>query len=387
MDSKEECQILSQLNENSELFDLISQAKGTELHIQKFLRKQYPSDLVQVALTVADLRKQAQFKFQHASEMWFDRVGLEQSTSEIVARHKSKRFEGEVWDFCCGIGGDTISLADQCQVHSVDLNPASCLRTEFNAKVYGVHQNVETHCADVMEMLSQGQIVHVDPDRRSQKQKKRSLRVEDGSPDLDQLLQIINVSEGGAVKLSPAGNFGGKFSNTEIELISLNGECKEATIWFGSLAKPGIWRATVLPSGETIEGEPLGALAEQSTLLKYIYDPDPSVVRAGLIDQLSVDQGFFRLDPAEEYLTSESPVESSFTRRFEVLEILPNNDREIRNYFRKNPFGQLEIKCRHIPIDAEAKRRKLPLEGNGSAVLFFARIQGRSKAIVAKRDD
>ena len=70
----------------------------------------------------------------------------------------------------------------------------------------------------------------------------------------------IDEFGGGGIKASPASNFGGKFPHAEIELVSLEGECKEATIWFGELAEPGLWRTTVLPSGETIAGDPLAAV-------------------------------------------------------------------------------------------------------------------------------
>jgi hypothetical protein len=68
-----------------------------------------------------------------------------------------------------------------------------------------------------------------------------------------------------------------------------------------------------------------------------------------------------------------------------VLADFPNNDREIRAYFREGKFGQVEIKCRHIPIRAEEVRRKLPLTGREAAVLVFARVAGRSRAVVCRR--
>ncbi len=100
---------------------------------------------------------------------------------------------------------------------------------------------------------------------------------------------------------------------------------------------------------------------------------------------LAAREGLNRLDDEEEYLTGGEAVPSPFLRSFEVLAELPNNDREIRDYFRGSCVGPLEIKCRRIPIDAAAVRRKLTLKGDEPAVLIFARIAGRARAIVARR--
>src|SRR5258708_38528822 len=137
-------------------------------------------------------------------------------------------------------------------------------------------------------------LVHIDPDRRAQAT-GRAVRIEDYLPGLDDLKKMARTFRGGAIKLSPATNFGGKFSDVEIELVSLHGECKEATIWFGELRGEQSWRATVLPSGETIAAEPLDFAAEISPPLAYIYDPDPAVVRSGLVDAAAGRLGFSRL--------------------------------------------------------------------------------------------
>ena len=94
-----------------------------------------------------------------------------------------------------------------------------------------------------------------------------------------------------------------------------------------------------------------------------------------------------RLDEEEEYLTADQDVQSPFARRFEVLAELANNDRAIRKFFRGSGIGQVEIKCRRIPVDAQAIRRKLTLEGEDSAILIFARIEGRARAIIGRRVD
>ena len=68
-----------------------------------------------------------------------------------------------------------------------------------------------------------------------------------------------------------------------------------------------------------------------------------------------------------------------------MLEELPNNDREIRAAFRRTSFGQVEIKCRHIPVRADDVRRGLPLPGADAGVLIFARVGGKARAVVCRR--
>jgi hypothetical protein len=337
--------------------------------------------------------------------MWFDRVGLEQATAEDVARHKAERFHrrlslresapfrgakgddataSRIADLCCGIGADTIALAEHADVLAVDLHPARCLMTEWNAETYGVEARVRTECADVTSLRELPPLVHVDPDRRSAGG-RRSLRVEDCAPGLEFLRELPGRCDGGAIKLSPASNFAGQFEDVEFELVSLHGECKECTVWFGSLAEPGIWRATALPGGETLAGRPMDAVAEVAPLQRFLYDPDPAIVRAGLVDMLAERFGLFRLDAEEEYLTGDAFLDSPFASCFEVEAELANNPREIRRHFRTAGFQQLEIKCRRIPIRAEDVRRKLPLHGSRPGVLIFARIGGKARAVVAVR--
>lgn len=381
---RDEWDVLHDLRQTPQLLQAVAQAKESELALQTRLRREYPERLVRAAFALCELRRKGSAKFSRAAEMWFDRQGLEQSTSELVARHKARRFSGDVFDFCSGIGGDCLALAEHCAVTAVDSNPIACLRTQWNAEVYGVAQQVTALCQDVAQVDAGDALVHIDPDRRAQAT-GRAVRVEDYLPDLATLQHMARTFRGGAIKVGPASNFGGKFADVEIELISLHGECKEATIWFGELRGSDSWRATVLPSGETLAGEPLDYSVEISPPLGYIYDPDPAVVRAGLVDAAAEKLGLSRLDAAEEYLTGSERVTTPFAQAFEIVAELPNNLPEIRAYFRKADCRELEIKCRHIPIDAETIRRRLPLNGSQPAVLIFARLAGKSRALVCRR--
>jgi hypothetical protein len=380
----EECRVLRELRATPKIFEEILAAKGSEFAIQAVLRRRYPDDVVRAAVSLHEMRRKAKVKFSRADRMWLDRQGLEQSTSELVSRYKSQRFEGPVWDLCCGIGSDAISLAKCCEVTAIDINPAACLRTQWNAQVYDVADRLRTESVDVLQLAQFNGLVHIDPDRRPGSS-GRVIRIEDYVPGLEFLRNLMSRCHGGAIKISPASNFGGKFPDAEIELISLNGECKEATVWFGQLAKESPFRATVLPAGESIAGHPMEVSVPVAPLGAYLYDPDPAVVRAGLLDLLADRLGLSRLDPAEEYLTSDQPVLSPFVQTFEVLTNLPNNERDLKAWLRTSDIGQLEIKCRHIPIQADQMRRKLPITGSTPGVIVFARLNGKARIIGARR--
>src|ERR1017187_4254933 len=99
-----------------ELLSLLAEQSvtpDTALRLGTELRRRYPADLVAAAIAQHELRLQARAKFSRAMQMFFPRPGLEQSSSEVVARHRAARYASfeRVADLCCGIGGDLLALA------------------------------------------------------------------------------------------------------------------------------------------------------------------------------------------------------------------------------------------------------------------------------------
>lgn len=379
-------QVYRQLRETPELFHQLHESAASSLKAQKQLREKYSPELVRLALTLAELRERARSKFSRSEQMWFDRTGFEQSTMEAVARWKAQRFantQHPVLDLCSGIGMDAIAIGEHVSVTGIDQSQLICELASWNADVYGVSNRVAFRVGDATTEEVDGTLIHIDPDRRAGSQ--RAIRLEGYQPNLEFLQGLPERASGGAIKLSPASNFGGKFDGCEVELISWMGECKEATVWFGDLQSDELCRATLLPTGYSLAGDPWMARAPIENLDTYLHDPDPAIVRAGLLDVFAEEIGVARLDDAEEYLTSHDPIDHPGVSSFRVLADLPNNDKTIRNYFRNGNFGQVEIKCRHVPVDAQKVRKKLPLNGKDAGVLLFVRLQGKTRAVVAER--
>ena len=377
--------VLHDLRAAEGIFEFISTFSGKELSLQKQLRDRHPDHVVRAALILHDLRKRAAGKFNRAAEMWFDRTALEQSTSEAVANYKSQRFSGEVVDVCAGIGGDSIALASRCTVTSIDRNEARGLCLGWNAEAYGVRDKIDVQSRDAAIEDTTGKLVHIDPDRRAG-QRGRSLRIDDLEPGPEFLRKLMQTARGGAIKLSSASNFRGSFDDAEVELISSRGECKEATVWFGELQTDCALRATHVESGETIAGALSYDMAEVVPPKQYIFDPDPALVRSGLLDQFCLEHNISRLDAEEEYLTSHELPESAFLYgSFERLAELPNDGKSLKKFVRENNIGRIEIKSRHISTDVEKLRRSLKLKGSEAATAIVAKLDGNTRVLVCRR--
>lgn len=383
----QDVEVLLRLRATPELFAEIGQSSDAELFTQKRLREQFDPELVRHALSVTEARRKAAGRLPRAEHLWLTRVGLEQSTAWEVAGHKALRFQQaeHVWDLCSGIGVDAGRLATVTRVTAVDMAPAMNLRTQWNTQTWGATTPVETRCQDVTQLSWEGQLVHVDPDRRTESDRPVR-RLEDYVPDLTWMQNLTRSAAGGAIKIGPASNFLQKFPGCETELISLHGECREATIWFGELAGAAPFRATILPSGESLAADPLSVWTQTTERVgPLLFDPDPAIVRSGLLDVMAEQHQLLRLDSEEEYLTGDTLPKTGFVTPFFVETIVPGDLRHLKAWLRQQPSTSYEVKCRHIHVNAEVVRRQLPRGDGPPRTIFFARCGGRSMLIVARR--
>jgi hypothetical protein len=354
-------------------------------------RKLADAPAVAAAIRLAACRAKATTKFQLADRMWLNPIGLEQSTSELVARHKARRFKGRlIVDLCAGVGGDTLALAESGDVLAVDRDHAMCRRLAWNATVYGVATRV-LPCQAKAERVSipEGAWIHIDPDRRAGRQ-DRARCLADYVPGLDFLRDTTLSSPGGAIKLSAASDFARHFSdpNFEVELISLDGECKEATTWFGA-ASTCRRRATRLPENVTWTDRdaPLATtgMAHVREVSTFLYDPDPALIRAGLLDSFAVAHGLGRIAPDVDYLTGDVLLATPFLSAFEVLGIHRLDLKQLRRLVAQRDLGPLEIKVRGLDLTPEMLRNQLRVRGSHPATLILAGGSGPSRAFLARR--
>lgn len=346
---------------------------------------------VAAALRLAAARRRGASKFARAGEMWLESTGVEQATAEPVARHKARRFAGRpvVVDLCCGVGGDALAVAAEADaVLAVDLDPGMARRTLWNAGVYGVANRVVAVRGRAEAFgVPAGAWVHVDPDRRA-RPSGRARAVSEYVPGLPFLRGLVDGAAGGAIKLGPASDFADHFARAgvEVEVASLDGECKEATVWFGAAATCRA-RATRLPEGATWTDRdvPIGAPLGVAPAGAWLFDPDPALIRSRLLDGFAAAHGLHRFASGVDYLAGPERIVSPFLAAFEVLAVLPLDRKRVRRELAARGVGPLEIKTRGVSHRPEELRRSFGLSGDRAATLLLAGGTGPARAVIARR--
>lgn len=336
------------------------------------------------------LRRRAKTKFALAEQMLFIREALEQATDAQVAQHRARRFQGlhTVADLGCSIGGDSLALGQVAnQVFAFDLDPVRLQFASHNAAIYNLADQVAFINADVGQLpLSLGNIdaFFADPARRG----RRGQRVTNPrhyQPPLNILLDSYQAYPFG-VKVAPSLDFSAVPQAAEIEVVSLNGEVKEAVLWFNQLATPNIKRrATLLPSGNTLT-DMADDHCTSGPYLTYLYEPDPAVIRAGLVQQVGAMLGLVQPDPHIAYLSGDVAIESPYVKTYQIEATLPIKPKAINQYLKQQQIGPLNLKQRGtgITLNQFANQIKSTETGN-ERTLILTRHQNDHVAFICKR--
>ena len=353
-------------------------------------RKQARPELVAAALRIAAGRRRGRAKFADADRLWLDSVGVEQATAEPVARHKAARFAGRgVVDLCSGVGGDAIAIARTgSRVVAVDLDHGMSRRLRWNAEIEGVEDRLfpVRARAESFPILAET-LLHIDPDRRARAD-RRARSVADYAPGLETLARLLRHPAGGAIKLGPASDFDVHFDDSahEIELISFDGECREATVWFGPLASCRR-RATRLPEGITwtdLDGPATSSVPSRPPA-RFVATTDPALSRSGLVPGFAVAHELSQVAGQGNLLTTDEPFAHPFLTWFERIDLHPFDRRALKSYVAKNGLGPLEIKVFGVRESPEKLRAEFRPPGPNPATLILYPDGTHVRVLVARR--
>jgi SAM-dependent methyltransferase len=363
----------------------LSPTEATLLSCHRGLQKRFPDDLVKPALETALLRRKAADKFARADRMYFTREALEQSSGETVSRYRAHRFAGctRIADLCCGIGGDLIGLAEMTHVTAIDTDPLRLAMAAENLRAYDRANWVTFVEGDVLSTaLSDLDAAFCDPDRRAGG--RRHLHLDEYAPSVDTVRGRFPLGFPLGVKVAPGVPWDDlRALDAEAEFISVAGELKECCLWFGPLRTAGR-RATVLPLATSLAADRPADADPAGPPLAYLYDPDPAIVRSGLVADLGRLLGARPIDPDIAYLTSDRHTPTPFARCYAIEVALPFHTRHLGERLRALNVGTITITKRGSAVDVDELRRKWKLTGGESRTVILTRVLGRPFALIAR---
>ena len=397
-----EYEVLTNSSNQQLLAEIVTEKSLTIAQMER-LRVQFGQAPFEAALRITKARQKALLKFPNAELLWLDPVRVEQATHQTVALHKALRFQGlKVADICCGLGGDTMALAEaSAGTIALDLDSDCLRRLQFNLNQLNLADKVALVKADANQAsLSPNLYIHIDPDRRAKDRSGRpKFHVEDFQPALSSIFRLMQQHPGGAIKLSPGSDFetlehaaNQMQIRTELELISLNGECKEATLWFGALAGPCHRSVTTLPINASYQGELSNdyiQIIDTENIGPFLFEVDAALVRSGLAPNFAKAHKLELCMPDGAYLSGSDPnqIQSPWLTRFEVLQTLPPDRKSVRQALQRQSWPTAVVKTRgRIHADEVLKWLEKAPSGNTLETLFvWTSPNGPKIAILARR--
>jgi hypothetical protein len=332
-------------------------------------------------------------------------IGLQQASGELVAGARARRVvelapNATVLDATCGIGADSCALSlAGVQVVSADLDPEKIWFARANLEHHG--QRAEVLQADATAPAVRADALLLDPDRRATG--RRDLNPSRWSPTLAHALETSSRFAGACLKLAPALDAELLLEAEQAylpaslprrrEWLSRAGELVELCLWTGALAgpEPSERQATRLDVDggmHTLQASPASVsplTLEEIKQIRWLADPDPAVIRSGLLGNLATSQDLAPLAPRIAYLGGASQPHSPFLRVWRVLGSVALDPRRVRALLAKHDVGPVQVRKRGHPDSPEVLERRFRGRGSRRGELVVARLEHGHRAFLVER--
>lgn len=332
------------------------------------------------AAELRELRLRSIARFGEGYLPFLTRKGLEQATPRVVAEARAHDFLSgpdlsRIWDATCGVGADAVALARSgLTVIASDLDPLTLSMARANLAGAGACVRADATRTPLRSGARMGLVI--DPDRRTRGEREGN--PERWGPPLSACLDLAHRFERSCIKLPPGMDVSLLPAGGQRRWTSLSGELRELALW---PQDPAGLEAVVLDGrgGRSVlraEPEEIAALTPTVVAsITWLAEPDPAVIRSGLVGSLAAGVGMAPLAPRLAYLGGEHPVRSPFLRCWPVLATCSLDRRRVRAMLAAHDVGPLTVKKRGHPDSAQVLARRLAGKGSQPGLLAVARLE------------
>ncbi|MEO9254173.1 MAG: hypothetical protein ABI305_01425 [Tepidiformaceae bacterium] len=366
------------------LAELEPRLDGLDLNqLSAALRKRHAPDEAAALAEQVTLRKKARERFAEELGMLYSAEGLEMMTHPVVARRRAARLVRlglPVADLTCGLGGDLRAYRTAgATVLGVEHDAATALLAGANVPDAAIVRAD----AEQLPFKLGGLAVNLDPSRRSAA--GRRFGPDAFSPNWDVSLGLLREAKAGVMKAPPGINHSHLPDEAETEFVQIGRSMREATVWVGGDAVPGLLRAVLLPANVSLDSSGPDVDATCSIPREFVFDPESCATRAGVVRQLGYLLGAQLMDPQVAYLTADAATFHPMAATFEVLEVMPFSVSRLKQRLRESGWRADEVRRRAFPIEPDELRRLLGRMEGDAVTLLLTTLGGKRTVIICRR--
>ena len=351
----------------------------------------YPE--IDMPFVVAQITARRQIKeklptwYQQEQLLFPAKIAAEQCSSEQTALYKQQLVtEGDtLCDLTGGLGIDSYYFSRRVkQVYYIERFPSYCEVARANMATLGARNVVvlEGDSTQWLDQLPAIDVFYVDPARRGEGN-KRMFALSDCEPDLTQLLpRLLARAPRVIAKLSPMADLRQTLAllptTQAIHILSVKNECKELLFVIGREPRESavpihcVHLTKQAASDEcfvcSLEAEQQAASHLATTLRRYLYEPNASVLKAGAFKQVACQFPVEKLQVSSHLYTSDHYLDRFPGRRFEVDEVIPFHSKSCKQLAGQSL--QANVTTRNFPLTVEALRKKCRIREGGDIYLF-----------------
>ena len=341
--------------------------------------------------------------------LWYPpALSMEQCSSEYTAEYKKSvvsRLLPDASDrlrFADLTGGYGIDFSYMASLFAescyVERNAELCRVAEHNFSVLSLI-GAKVVCADSTGYLRSAEtdysLLYLDPARRDGVGRK-TVAISDCTPDIGEIIgDLLHASHYVIIKLSPMLDISAALAVLrcvrEIHVVGVKGECKEL-LFVLDAQYDGMptYHAVNLASADDPficsqqqRSDVVLSVAGQSIVLAqgmYLFEPNASVLKAGIQDVLCQRYGVAKLHPMSNLFISKEPVDGFPGRAFKVVDYCGFGKKELRAMLGETKRANLAI--RNFPSTVADLRKKLRLAEGGDVYLFATTLADGSHVLV-----
>ncbi len=323
-------------------------------------------------------------------------LNIEQASSEKTAKYKSRLIRGnKIIDITGGFGVDDYFFAKNFQkVIHCELNASLSEIVQYNFQILKA-ENISSLTGDGIEILKNSpeiyDWIYIDPSRRDDHGGK-VFHLSQCSPNVPEHLELFfEKSDKILIKTSPLLDIKAGIKALkkviEIHIVAVNDEVKELlwildrnvseeiilkTINFKN-NKTEIFNAVKDPQNKTSYSLPL----------KYLYEPNPAIMKSGLFSALAKATNTSKLQVNSHLYTSDELVDFP-GRSFQIREVLPFNKKLLRQTLK---LKKANIATRNFTDSVKNLRKQLKITDGGNSYLFFTtNLKGKKIVVVCEKN-